>query len=120
VKKNVRKEGFTLIEVIAVLLVVAILAAVAIPKFMSLANDAQQKALEGALAAGLSQCSLAYGKLCLANHQEPSATQVATEAGNNPPGGDYTYAFAASGSNVLVTATAPNGTDNKTKTWYMP
>ena len=43
------EEGFTMIEIIAVLIVLGILAAVAVPKFFDLAGEAREKALSGAV-----------------------------------------------------------------------
>lgn len=43
-----RRKGFTLIEFIAALIVLGILMAVAIPKFVRVANEARDKALSGA------------------------------------------------------------------------
>jgi len=58
-----KKGGFTLVEIIAVLVILAVLAAVAVPKYFDLADDAKEKAVEGALAEGMSVCSLAYARL---------------------------------------------------------
>jgi len=55
-----KSEGFTLIEVIAVLVILGILAAVAVPKFMDLQEEARKKAIEGAFAAGGSQLAMQY------------------------------------------------------------
>lgn len=120
-KKN-RKSGFTLIEIIAVLVILAILAAVAIPRFISLIDDARDKSLDGAVAAGISQCSLAYGRLCLQNGVAPNGTEVATEANaNTVSGGDFTYTYTAAGNNVTIVATSvADTTRNKSKVWTAP
>ena len=108
VTQRTGQVGFTLIEIIAVLVILAVLAAVAIPRYISLIDDARQQALQGALAAGLSHVSMAYGRLCLQNDAEPSDADLVTECGTTNPMDetDYTFAFAAAaGGGVTVTAT---------------
>jgi len=60
--KKRNQKGFTLIEIIAVLVILGILAAVAIPKFLDLQQESRNKAMEGALAAGASQLTLQYSR----------------------------------------------------------
>ena len=121
--RNERKSGFTLIEIIAVLVILAVLAAVAIPRYISLIDDARDQALQGAVAAGLSHVSMAYGRLCLQNDAEPTGAELATECGTTNPMDetDYTYGFAASGNDVVVTVTdVDDAAATTTATWSSP
>ena len=119
--KRSGQEGFTLIEVIAVLVILAVLAAVAIPRYISLIDDARAKALDGAVATGLSHASLSYGRLALQLSAEPTSAQVAADCtANLPQSADYTYAFADVTGAVRVTATEVDGGMSTNKMWMMP
>lgn len=121
-KKLKNQKGFTLIEIIAVLVILGILAAVAIPKFIDLQDEAKLKAVKGALAEGMSTMNLAYGKLALSNGVAPAVAAVATKAGSAPPASaEFSYTFGAGG---LVTVTGKAGSAvvgvSATKTWTAP
>ena len=57
-----RQQGFTIIELIVVIVILGILAAVAFPKFQSLSSDAQQAVVNGTAAALKSAAVISYAK----------------------------------------------------------
>ena len=65
--KKGNQKGFTLIEIIAVLVILGILAAVAIPKYLSMADEARIKAAQGAIAEIKGRLSSAQAKYMMAN-----------------------------------------------------
>ncbi len=82
-KKNLlrREEGFTLIEIIAVLIVLGIMAAVAVPKYIDLTTTAKKKAAEGQVAEMKSTLNLAYANYYITNSTAPSGVQAIVAAG---------------------------------------
>ncbi len=71
------EKGFTLIEIIAVLVILGILAAVAIPKFTNLQDEARDQAANAALAEGMARASQAYADSILnMNGVLPTGGQV--------------------------------------------
>jgi len=66
-----KQQGFTLIELTIVIIILGILAASAIPKFTNLSSDARLatlKGMEGALRSGI---NLIYAKAVLSNQDSP-------------------------------------------------
>jgi len=67
------KGGFTLIELVMIIIILSILAAVAIPRYV----DLQKEAREATIRAGLGGIKSAWGISLAQNKTEPSVTTLA-------------------------------------------
>ena len=120
-KRITNQKGFTLIEIIAVLVILAIMAAVAIPKYLNMQAQAGINAAQGALAAGASNVTQTYANLLLSGTANVTSNMVANNCSTNL--GDWSATYTANATNnisvdIVVNSTVVTGvpSTNRTKT----
>jgi MSHA pilin protein MshA len=118
------QKGFTLIELVVVIVVLGILAAIAVPKFVSMKQEAGEAALKGVAGSLASASAINYAKASL-NKSDAAVTEVlnCTDAAALLQGGalpaDYAITDAAIADDAAVSCTLTSNliTVNNTTTF---
>ncbi|UJX39404.1 type II secretion system GspH family protein [Desulfovibrio sp. JY] len=116
------QQGFTLIEIIAVLVILGILAVVAVPKYIDLQKDARKSAAQGLVAAAQSQLSMGYAAQLLnttAAASSPADECKKVVVSNGTSGGNVSCTGDSWKANVTIKANVPGG-DDVTGYWNSP
>ncbi len=109
--KKMSKKGFTLVEIMIVVAIIGLLAAIAIPSFMKARTTSQQKACINNLRqieAGKEQWALAEKQAQGATPPDTAIDEYMKATPECPAGGTYDYDVIGTDASCTITSPLPH------------
>jgi len=105
-----RNAGFTLIELVIVIIVLGILAATAVPKFVNLQDDAKEAAMKGVESALHSAANVVYAKSAIDGIESSTSGSITTSGGDV----DVAFGYPDGTADGILAAVELSGFSSKT------
>lgn len=116
------QRGFTLIELVAILVILGVMSSIAIPKYYDLTREAKNRAALQAVMEGKARLSMNYAKLFLEGGSPPDAVNLVDAVGATTSIGDYTLSFSTVDSlSIRINASGKPGVEGANSAlWLLP